>query len=108
MRNLARIEEVVGLDLTDPRDAWTLRVALAVHRIDAVGLRSGEREAHVVAARDGIDARLYWPGQGEVGADELTLRHLLPLAAIEQHAGPGARLAGGPCKPRRRLMPGTC
>ncbi len=31
---LARIEEVVGLDLTDPRDAWTLRVALAVHRID--------------------------------------------------------------------------
>ena len=32
---LARIEEVVGLDLTDPRDAWTLRVALAVHRIDA-------------------------------------------------------------------------
>ena len=33
------------------------------------------------AARDGIDARLYWPGQGEVGADELTLRHLLPLAA---------------------------
>ncbi|MGK7221456.1 glutamate--cysteine ligase [Kocuria flava] len=32
------------------------------------------------AARDGIDARLYWPGFGEVGADELVLRHLLPLA----------------------------
>jgi gamma-glutamyl:cysteine ligase YbdK (ATP-grasp superfamily) len=32
------------------------------------------------AARDGIEARLYWPGYGEVGADELVLRHLLPLA----------------------------
>ena len=32
------------------------------------------------AARDGIDARLYWPGAGEVGVDELVLRHLLPLA----------------------------
>lgn len=31
-------------------------------------------------ARDGIDARIYWPGFGEVGADELVLRHLLPLA----------------------------
>ena len=32
------------------------------------------------AARDGIDARLYWPGFGELSADELMLRHLLPLA----------------------------
>lgn len=32
------------------------------------------------AAKDGIDSRLYWPGFGEVGADELVLRHLLPLA----------------------------
>jgi gamma-glutamyl:cysteine ligase YbdK (ATP-grasp superfamily) len=32
------------------------------------------------AARDGIDARFYWPGFGEVCADELVLRHLLPLA----------------------------
>ncbi len=32
------------------------------------------------AARDGIDARIYWPGFGDVGADELVLRHLLPLA----------------------------
>jgi gamma-glutamyl:cysteine ligase YbdK (ATP-grasp superfamily) len=32
------------------------------------------------AARDGIDAILYWPGYGQVGADELVLRHLLPLA----------------------------
>ncbi len=32
------------------------------------------------AARYGIDARLYWPGLGEVTADELTLRVLLPMA----------------------------
>ncbi|RNI22794.1 glutamate--cysteine ligase [Flexivirga caeni] len=31
-------------------------------------------------ARRGIDAKVYWPGFGEVRADELTLRHLLPLA----------------------------
>jgi gamma-glutamyl:cysteine ligase YbdK (ATP-grasp superfamily) len=32
------------------------------------------------AARGGIDARLYWPGLGEVPATELVLRRLLPLA----------------------------
>ncbi len=32
------------------------------------------------AARDGIESRLYWPGFGEVGAEELVLRHLLPMA----------------------------
>ena len=32
------------------------------------------------AARDGIDATLYWPGFGQVSVDELVLRHLLPLA----------------------------
>ncbi len=32
------------------------------------------------AARDGIEARVYWPGFGEVSADELVLRHLLPMA----------------------------
>ncbi|MBB2891716.1 glutamate--cysteine ligase [Flexivirga oryzae] len=30
--------------------------------------------------RRGIEAKVYWPGFGEVRADELTLRHLLPLA----------------------------
>src|SRR3954471_8553977 len=34
-------------------------------------------------ARDGIDARVYWPGVGEVPAAELVLRRLLPAA----HAG---------------------
>ncbi|MEU8107655.1 glutamate--cysteine ligase [Nonomuraea muscovyensis] len=32
------------------------------------------------AARHGMDARLYWPGIGEVPAAELVLRRLLPLA----------------------------
>jgi hypothetical protein len=31
-------------------------------------------------ARDGIEARLYWPGVGEVPATELVLRRLLPRA----------------------------
>jgi hypothetical protein len=31
-------------------------------------------------ARRGIDSRVYWPGFGEVGVDELVLRHLLPMA----------------------------
>ena len=33
------------------------------------------------AARDGIDAQVYWPGAGQVPATELVLRRLLPLAA---------------------------
>ena len=32
------------------------------------------------AARYGLDARLFWPGLGELPAAELVLRHLLPLA----------------------------
>ncbi|MEV1002022.1 glutamate--cysteine ligase [Nonomuraea sp. NPDC050202] len=32
------------------------------------------------AARHGLDARLYWPGMGEVSASELILRRLLPMA----------------------------
>jgi hypothetical protein len=32
------------------------------------------------AARSGMDARLYWPGLGEVTPDELVLRLLLPMA----------------------------
>ncbi|MDL9981270.1 glutamate--cysteine ligase [Microbacterium candidum] len=32
------------------------------------------------AARDGIDAQLFWPGVGQVPATELVLRRLLPMA----------------------------
>ncbi|MFD5428012.1 glutamate-cysteine ligase family protein [Streptomyces sp. NPDC127084] len=34
------------------------------------------------AARHGIDARLYWPGVGEVPVAELVLRRLLPMAHL--------------------------
>ena len=41
---------------------------------------SAAEENFHAGARDGIDARLYWPGVGEVPAVELVLRRLLPLA----------------------------
>jgi gamma-glutamyl:cysteine ligase YbdK (ATP-grasp superfamily) len=34
----------------------------------------------VDGARMGLDAKLYWPGRGELPASELIVRHLLPLA----------------------------
>jgi gamma-glutamyl:cysteine ligase YbdK (ATP-grasp superfamily) len=52
----------------EDRPVWT-RMSFAV----------AEENLHT-AARDGIDARLYWPGVGEVPATELVLRRLLPLA----------------------------
>jgi gamma-glutamyl:cysteine ligase YbdK (ATP-grasp superfamily) len=41
---------------------------------------SAAEENFHVAARQGIDAHVYWPGIGQVGATELVLRRLLPLA----------------------------
>lgn len=41
---------------------------------------SAAEENFHVAARDGIDAQVYWPGIGQVSAAELVLRRLLPLA----------------------------
>lgn len=41
---------------------------------------SAAEENFHAGARDGINARLYWPGIGEVPAAELVLRRLLPLA----------------------------
>ncbi len=41
---------------------------------------SAAEENFHVAARDGIDAEIYWPGVGRVRATELVLRRLLPLA----------------------------
>ncbi|MDX6724520.1 MAG: hypothetical protein QOD73_2924 [Solirubrobacteraceae bacterium] len=41
---------------------------------------SAAEENFHAGARDGIDARVYWPGVGDVPAAELVLRRLLPLA----------------------------
>jgi gamma-glutamyl:cysteine ligase YbdK (ATP-grasp superfamily) len=49
-------------------------------------------------ARDGIEARLYWPGVGEVPAAELVLRRLLPAANA------GLESAGVDAADRDRLL----
>jgi gamma-glutamyl:cysteine ligase YbdK (ATP-grasp superfamily) len=41
---------------------------------------SAAEENFHAGARHGIDARIYWPGIGEVPVTELVLRHLLPMA----------------------------
>src|ERR687890_306247 len=41
---------------------------------------SAAEENFHAGARDGLDARLYWPGIGEVPVSELVLRRLLPAA----------------------------
>lgn len=52
----------------DDRPLWTKMSFTAAH------------DNFLEAARNGMAARLYWPGLGEVGPDELVLRHLLPMA----------------------------
>ena len=41
---------------------------------------SAAEENFHVAARQGIEAKLYWPGLGQVPATELVVRRLLPMA----------------------------
>src|SRR5829696_1963200 len=41
---------------------------------------SAAQETLHAGARDGLDARVYWPGVGDVPVTELVLRRLLPLA----------------------------
>jgi hypothetical protein len=52
----------------DERPVWT-----------QMSFSAAEENFHA-GARDGIDARVYWPGVGEVPVAELVLRRLLPLA----------------------------
>jgi len=59
---------------------------------------SAAEENFHTAARDGIDAQLYWPGVGQVRATELVVRRLLPLA----HQGLEAW--GVPVDERDRLL----
>ena len=58
---------------------------------------AAEENLHA-GARDGIDARVYWPGVGEVPVSELVLRRLLPLA----HEG--LERAGVDSRDRDRLL----
>ena len=44
-----------------------------------MSFQAAEENFHA-GARDGIEARVYWPGVGEVPVAELVLRRLLPLA----------------------------
>ncbi|HEU0285881.1 MAG TPA: glutamate--cysteine ligase, partial [Nocardioidaceae bacterium] len=53
---------------TDERPLWS-----------QMSFSAAEENFHV-AAREGIDAQLYWPGLGTVPAAELVLRRLLPMA----------------------------
>jgi hypothetical protein len=59
---------------------------------------SAAEENFHAGARDGIDARLYWPGIGEVPVSELVLRRLLPAA------DQGLELAGIDAADRDRLL----
>ena len=59
---------------------------------------SAAEENFHVAAQQGIDAQIYWPGVGQVRATELILRRLLPLA----HEGLEAW--GVPAEDRDRLL----
>ena len=68
MANSAFYYGVLRMLTEDERPVWTKMSFAAA-------------EANFTAcAQRGIDAKVYWPGFGEVSADELTLRHLLPLA----------------------------
>jgi hypothetical protein len=52
---------------------------------------SAAEENFHTGARDGIEARVYWPGVGEVPVAELVLRRLLPAAHEGlEHAGVAA------------------
>ncbi len=59
---------------------------------------SAAEENFHAAARDGIEARVYWPGVGEVPVGELVLRRLLPAA------DEGLAAAGIEAADRERLL----
>lgn len=68
MANSAFYYGVVRMLAESDRPVWTrMSFAAAEHNFTQ-------------GARRGMDATVYWPGYGEVAAEELVLRHLLPLA----------------------------
>ena len=68
LANAAFYYGLVRVLVEDDRPVWT-----------AMSFQAAE-ENFYAGARDGIDARLYWPGVGEAPATELVLRRLLPMA----------------------------
>ncbi|WP_214404080.1 glutamate-cysteine ligase family protein [Pseudonocardia lacus] len=68
LANAALWYGLVRMLAEDDRPVWS-RLSFA----------AAEENFHA-GARHGIDARVFWPGVGEVPATELVLRHLLPLA----------------------------
>lgn len=68
LANSAFYYGVVKMLAEDDRPVWS-RMSFAA-----------AKENFTQAARRSIDSRLYWPGLGEVAADELVLRELLPMA----------------------------
>jgi hypothetical protein len=68
LANSAFYYGVLRMLANDDRPVWTkMSFAAAEHNFQS-------------CARRGIDSRVYWPGFGELAAEELVLRHLLPLA----------------------------
>lgn len=66
--NAAFYYGLVATLATDERPVWTQMSFSAAESNFRLG------------ARQGLLAKMYWPGFSTVTADELTLRHLLPLA----------------------------
>jgi hypothetical protein len=68
MANAAFYYGLIRVIAEDDRPLWS-----------QMSFSAAEENFHA-GARDGVDARLYWPRLGEVPAAELVLRRLLPLA----------------------------
>jgi hypothetical protein len=68
MANAAFYYGLLGVLAQEERPVWS-----------QMSFSAAEENFHA-GAHDGIEARLYWPGLGEVPAAELVLRRLLPLA----------------------------
>jgi len=68
LANAALYYGLVRVLADDDRPLWT-----------QMSFSAAEENFHA-CARDGIEARVYWPGVGEVPVAELVLRRLLPMA----------------------------
>jgi hypothetical protein len=84
--NAAFYYGLVGALVAEERPLWS-----------RMSFSAAEDNFHA-GAREGIDARVYWPGVGEVPAAELVLRRLLPAA------NEGLERAGVEAADRDRLL----